>query len=86
LLGFFPIALLIQLFSFVLLLLHIEFWFITIIIFGGVLILRWLSQILNFNKLGAAKLAIFYPFLEYLHILITATMYYSRGYSENKWS
>jgi cellulose synthase/poly-beta-1,6-N-acetylglucosamine synthase-like glycosyltransferase len=86
LLSFFPLALLIQLFSFVLLLLHIEFWFWSTTIFGGSMLLRWLSQIINFNKLGAVKLAIFYPFLEYAHILITALMYYSRGYSENKWS
>jgi len=86
LLGFFPLALLIQLFSFVLLLLHIEFSFWSTIIFGSILLLRWLSQIINFNKLGATKLAIFYPFFEYAHILTTALMYYSRGYSENKWS
>jgi cellulose synthase/poly-beta-1,6-N-acetylglucosamine synthase-like glycosyltransferase len=86
LLGFFPLALLIQLFSFVILLLHIEFWFWACLIFGGSLILRWIAQVINFNKLGAAKLAIFYPVLEYVHILITALMYYSRGYSENKWS
>jgi len=56
------------------------------VIFGITLLLRWVAQIINFKKLGASQVAIFYPVLEYAHILITALMYYSRGYSENKWS
>jgi poly-beta-1,6-N-acetyl-D-glucosamine synthase len=86
LLGFFPLALLIQLFSFVTLILHIEFVIWASVIFGTTLLLRWFAQIINFKKLGASQLAIFYPVLEYVHIMITALMYYSRGYSENKWS
>lgn len=86
LLGFFPLALLIQLLSFVILLVHIEFVIWVVFIYGSTLLLRWSAQIINFKKLGAAKLALFYPFLEYAHILITALMYYSRGYRENKWS
>ena len=86
LLGIFPLLLLVQLFSFVILLLHIEYLFWVLVIFGACLLLRWIAQIINFNKLGAALLSVFYPIFEYAHIIITALMYYSRGYSDNKWS
>jgi len=86
LLGIFSLLLLVQLFSFVILLLHIEYLFWVLVIFGACLLLRWIAQIINFNKLGAARLSVFYPIFEYAHIIITALMYYSRGYSDNKWS
>jgi glycosyltransferase involved in cell wall biosynthesis len=86
LLGIFPIMLLTQLISFVILLWNIDFLFWCMIIFVTTLLFRWIAQIINFNRLGAIHLSVFYPVLEYVHIFITALMYYSRGYSHNKWS
>lgn len=86
LLSFLPMMLILQVFSFVILTLQKEFVFWALMIFGFLLLFRWISQVINFHKLGAGKLAIFYPILEYAHILITALMYYSRAYRENKWS
>lgn len=86
LLSFFPVMLIFQLFSFVILSLQKDFVFWAIVIYGALLLFRWLAQIINFHKLGLVRLAIFYPILEYVHIIITALMYYSRGYRENKWS
>lgn len=85
LLGIFPMMLVLQLLTFVSLLFFTEYRFWTLVIFGGVLILRWFWQAINFSKLNAGRLAIFYPVLEYLHIAITASMYYSKGYQRDQW-
>jgi cellulose synthase/poly-beta-1,6-N-acetylglucosamine synthase-like glycosyltransferase len=85
LLGIFPLALLSQLFSFVILSLDRYYFFWVFIIFSSIFVIRWIIQLINFNKLKALKLAIFYPFIEWLHLLIMALMYYSRGNEQNKW-
>jgi cellulose synthase/poly-beta-1,6-N-acetylglucosamine synthase-like glycosyltransferase len=85
LLGLFPMMLVLQLVTFVSLLFFTDFRFWALALFFGVLLLRWFWQAINFSKLNAGKLAIFYPFLEYVHIAITAAMFYSKSYHKNQW-
>lgn len=85
LLGIFPMMLVLQLLTFVSLLLFTEFRFWSLVIFGILLIMRWFWQSFNFRKLNAGSLAAFYPVLEYVHIAITASMYYSKGYQKDQW-
>ena len=85
LLGIFPMMLVLQLLCFVSLLFFYDFRFWSLLIFGSLLILRWIWQAINFAKLNAGRLAVFYPILEYVHIGITAAMFYSKGYQRNQW-
>jgi cellulose synthase/poly-beta-1,6-N-acetylglucosamine synthase-like glycosyltransferase len=85
LLGLFPMMLVLQLLTFVSLLFFTDFRFWSLVVFGSILLFRWFWQAINFSKLNAGKLAIFYPILEYAHIAITASMYYSKSYHKNQW-
>lgn len=85
LLGIFPFALLMQLFSLVFLSFDKYYSFWALVIFGSIFLLRWLLQIINFNKLKAIRLALFYPFVEWIHIAVTTIIFYARGNDSNEW-
>lgn len=85
LLGIFPMMLILQLLTFVSLQFFKDYQFWSLVLFFGLLIFRWMWQAINFSKLKAGSLAVFYPVLEYLHIGITSFMYYSRGFQRNQW-
>ncbi len=85
LLGIFPMALILQLLTFVSLLFFQDFRFWSLVIFTALMLFRWFWQAINFSKLNAGKLAAFYPILEYMHIAITTSMYYSKGYQKDQW-
>lgn len=85
LLGIFPMMLVLQLLTFVSLLFFNDYRFWSVVIFCGLLILRWVWQAINFSKLKAGRLALFYPILEYVHIAVTSAMYYSRAYQRDQW-
>ncbi len=85
LLGIFPFALLLQLFSTVILYFDNYYRFWVLLIFGSIFLLRWLLQIINFNKLKAIRLALLYPFVEWLHIAVTTFIFYTRGNEHKEW-
>jgi len=86
LLGLLPLSVIMQLFSFVILLWVGGFLFWALLIYCTTTILRWLSQSLNFQKLNSGALSWFYPVLEPIHIIVTALMFYSRGYQKDQWN
>jgi cellulose synthase/poly-beta-1,6-N-acetylglucosamine synthase-like glycosyltransferase len=85
LLGIFPMMLVIQLLTFVSLLFFDDYRFWCIVIFSGMVVLRWVTQVFNFSKLKSGRLALFYPVLEYIHIAVTSFMYYSRAHQQDQW-
>lgn len=86
LLGFFPFCLTIQLFCFVSLLFFSIFSEWIFACFGFSLIFRWLIQGINFKKLGDPKTAWLYPILEYVHLMATTVIFYSKNKRKGAWS
>lgn len=83
-LGIYPLSLLLQLISFVILLLNLNFFKISVLIFSITLIIKWLVLGLNFRKLRETKFIAFIPLWDIFYALLAPIMYYTIDKKDNK--
>lgn len=76
-LGIYPLSLLIMLITFVTLLFNTDYRWLTLVIFGFVLLIKWIIIGKAFSKLKAAKFIGLLPLLDIIYALGTPLMYYS---------
>lgn len=85
LLGIYPFTLLVMLVTFVSLVFNEEYWLWSSMIFGGVIILKWIFQGINFGKLGEKRMALALPLLEIMYAVLLPIIYYSGDKNEQQW-
>lgn len=85
-LGIYPLSLLVMLFSFVTLLFDSNFVWISLVIFGFILIVKWGVIGISFYKLKESKFIALLPLLDIGYAILTPIMYYATDKkSKNKW-
>lgn len=86
LLGIYPLTLLLMLLSFVILMFSTEFRWITLAIFGLVLIIKWWIQGKCFLKLGEKGFVKFLPLWDLFYALLMPVIFFSgEKKPKNKW-
>lgn len=86
LLGIYPMTLLLAWISFVILMFNAEYRWITLAIFGFVLILKWWIQGMCLARLKAKGFIALFPILDLMYALVLPFIYYSSDKSNhNKW-
>lgn len=85
LLGIYPFTLLVMLVTFVSLIFNKEYWLWSSMIFGGIIILKWIFQGINFGKLGEKRMAFALPLLEIMYAVLLPIIYYSGDKNEQQW-
>lgn len=83
-LGIYPLSMLFMLISFVILLLNADFRWLTLLIFGLLLIIKWIIIGKAFNKLKAGSFIGYLPLLDIIYALGTPLMYYSVDKKDSK--
>jgi glycosyltransferase involved in cell wall biosynthesis len=84
LLGIYTLSWFFTLLLFVILLLDIEYSGISIVIFSSILTLKWIVFARCFNQLHAIKMAILFPFVELVYMMITPFIYFGQT-KKQKW-
>ena len=85
-LGIYPLSLLIMLVSFVTLLLDSNFIWAALVIFGFLLIVKWIILGLAFKKIKESKFIAFLPLLDIAYSILTPVLYYATDKTDkNKW-
>ena len=85
-LGIYPLSLLVMLFSFVTLLFDSNFIWMSLAIFGLVLIVKWSVIGISFYKLKESKFIALLPLLDIAYAILTPIMFYATDKkSRNKW-
>jgi len=85
-LGIYPLSLLLMLISFVTLLFDSNFIWITLIIFGVILAIKWLILGKALKKLNESKFIAYLPLLDIVYAILAPAMYYSIDKKDkNKW-
>ncbi|MBX2950549.1 MAG: glycosyltransferase [Crocinitomicaceae bacterium] len=86
LLGIYPMTLLLMYISFITLLLNEDFRWLTLIIFGAILALKWWIQGKCFLRLKEKSFVAFFPFNDLLYAIGLPIMYYTgEAKTTNKW-
>jgi len=86
LLGIYPITLLFMLFSFVTLLFDSNFIWLTLTIFGFILVLKWVILGRSLKKLNESKFIAYLPLLDIAYAFLAPVMYYSIDKKDkNRW-
>ncbi len=84
LLGIYPLSLLMMLGTFVSLLFNDEFRWLSLAVFGLLLIIKWIILGRAFAKLKASKFIKWIPLLDIFYAIWTPALYYSVDKSDNK--
>jgi cellulose synthase/poly-beta-1,6-N-acetylglucosamine synthase-like glycosyltransferase len=86
LLGIYPLTLLLTWISFVILLFDSEYRWLTLAIFGFLLILKWWIQGMCFSKLKASRFIALFPLLDLMYAVAMPILYYTSEKSKQpKW-
>lgn len=86
LLGIYPLTMLTLLITFVILVFSTEFRWLTLLVFGIVLLLKWWIQGRCFIKLGEKGFVRFLPLWDFFYTLLIPVLYYSTEKKQpNKW-
>lgn len=86
LLGIYPLTMLTLLITFVILVFSTEFRWLTLLVFGIVLLLKWWIQGRCFIKLGEKGFVRFLPLWDFFYTLLLPVLYYSTEKKQpNKW-
>lgn len=86
LLGIYPLTMLTLLITFVILVFSTEFRWLTLLVFGIVLLLKWWIQGRCFIKLGEKGFVRFLPLWDFFYTLLMPVLYYSTEKKQpNKW-
>jgi poly-beta-1,6-N-acetyl-D-glucosamine synthase len=85
-LGIYPLTTLFLLISFVILMLDINFRWISLSVLGGIVIIKWWIQARCFKKLQEPGFVPLLPFIEIIYTLLLPILYYSTNKKEaTKW-
>ena len=75
LLGIYNVSWLLAVVLFVTLIFNIEYNDVSVLIFGGVLIVKWIVFALNFNKLKSLSFALLFPLWEIVYMVLTSFIF-----------
>lgn len=84
LLGSYSFTWLVAVLLFVILLFDIEYRGLSVVIFGSLILIKWLVFLLGFNKLKAAALALLLPVWETLYMLLTPFVFFTSNKSNSQ--
>lgn len=85
-LGIYPLSLLLMLISFVTLLFDSNFIWLTLTVFGFILVVKWLILGKALKKLNESKFIAYLPLLDIAYAILAPAMYYSIDKKDkNKW-
>lgn len=79
LLGIYNVSWLLTLLLFVILLFDVEYNGVSLLVFGGVLVLKWIIFTLNLRRLEAMQFAFFFPLLETVYMIVTPFVYFTNN-------
>lgn len=83
-LGIYPLSLLLMLISFVSLFLYSDFILLTLIIFGSLLLVKWLILGLAFKKINEKKFIALLPILDIFYAILSPIIYYAVDKTDKK--
>ena len=83
-LGIYPLTMLIMTSSFVTLMFDSNFRWLTLAIFGLILIIKWIVLGRSFKKLHESKFIALLPLLDILYAMLTPLMFYAVDKTDSK--
>lgn len=85
LLGSYSVSWLLTLILFVILFIDKEYAILSLLMFLGLLLIKWILFIFNFSRLKAIKMSIFFPIWETMYMFITPFIYFIEDDSKGRW-